>query len=209
MEAGRFPPRAVKRVNRCQQSLNRYYWWVNGMNFFFSNEARANTRNISLKNSLRCSIYIINSVYETQLSCYDPLPPSPPRRSTIISKRVNVYIILGSQHDLRLSNSVIRCFGELILIYTFIITDHLLSTTLRGGGGWESGQGFMSCHNKIRLLPQRLYSNPMILPSLVGSQFSIVPPLYSGSDDDWLPFRPPWKSCNTPKFLWPLPPGEQ
>ena len=45
------------------------------MNFFFSNEARADTRNISFKNSLRWSIYIINSVYETQLSGYDPPPP--------------------------------------------------------------------------------------------------------------------------------------
>ena len=34
-----------------------------------------------------------------------------------------------------LSNSVIRCFGELVLIYTFIITNHSLSTTLKGGGG--------------------------------------------------------------------------
>ena len=34
-----------------------------------------------------------------------------------------------------LSNSVIRCFGELVLIYTFIITNHSLSTTLKGEGG--------------------------------------------------------------------------
>lgn len=47
-----------------------------------------------------------------------------------------------------LSNSVIQCFGELVLIYTFIITNHSLSTTLKGGGG-ESGQGFMSCHDKM------------------------------------------------------------
>lgn len=46
-----------------------------------------------------------------------------------------------------LSNSVIQCFGELVLIYTFIITNHSLSTTLKGGG--ESGQGFMSCHDKM------------------------------------------------------------
>ena len=49
-----------------------------------------------------------------------------------------------------LSNSVIQCFGELVLIYTFIITNHSLSTTLKGGGGGgESGQGFMSCHDKM------------------------------------------------------------
>ena len=38
-----------------------------------------------------------------------------------------------------LSNSVIRCFGELVLIYTFIITNHSLSTTLKGGGGGGGG----------------------------------------------------------------------
>ena len=62
-----------------------------------------------------------------------------------------------------LSNSVIRCFGELVLIYTFIITNHSLSTTLKGGGGGgESGKVLMSGHDKIRLLPQRLFGDPMI-----------------------------------------------
>ena len=159
MEAGRFPTRAVKRVNCCQQPLNRYYWWVNGMNLFFSTEARADTRNISFKNSLRWSIYIIKSVYEIQLSCYDPPPLDatqqfPSGWTFILFSEVNM--------TFGLSNSVIRCFGELVLIYTFIITNHSLSTTLKGGGGGESGQGFMSCHYKIRLLPQRLFGDPMI-----------------------------------------------
>ena len=136
MEAGRFPTRAVKRVNRCQQPLNRYYWWVNGMNFFFSNEARADTRNISFKNSLRWSIYIIKSVYEIQLSCYDPPPLDatqqfPSGWTFILFSEVNM--------TFGLSNSVIQCFGELVLIYTFIITNHSLSTTLKGGGGGGGG----------------------------------------------------------------------
>ena len=146
MEAGRFPTRAVKRVNCCQQPLNRYYWWVNGMNLFFSTEARADTRNISFKNSLRWSIYIIKSVYEIQLSCYDPPPLDatqqfPSGWTFILFSEVNM--------TFGLSNSVIQCFGELVLIYTFIITNHSLSTTLKGGGGGESGQGFMSCHDKM------------------------------------------------------------
>lgn len=45
-----------------------------------------------------------------------------------------------------LSNSVIQCFGELVLIYTFIITNHSLSTTLKGGGGERA---VMSCHDKM------------------------------------------------------------
>ena len=157
MEAGRFPTRAVKRVNCCQQPLNRYYWWVNGMNLFFSTEARADTRNISFKNSLRWSIYIIKSVYEIQLSCYDPPPLDatqqfPSGWTFILFSEVNM--------TFGLSNSVIRCFGELVLIYTFIITNRSLSTTLKGGGGERVVKD--SCHVIIKLLPQRLFGDPMI-----------------------------------------------
>ena len=59
-----------------------------------------------------------------------------------------------------LSNSVIRCFGELVLIYTFIITNRSLSTTLKGGGGERVVKD--SCHVIIKLLPQRLFGDPMI-----------------------------------------------
>ena len=103
-----------------------------------------------------------------------------------------------------LNNSVIRCFGELVLIYTFIITNHSLSTTLKGGGE-------RVVKDSCRVIIKFVYSRKGSLviqwsPSLIGSQFSIVPlPLYSGSNDDWLPFHPPWKSCNTPKSSDPSP----
>ena len=173
------------------------------MNFFFSNEARADTRNISFKNSLRWSIYIINSVYEIQLSCYDPPPLDatqqfPSGWTFILFSEVNM--------TFGLSNSVIRCFGELVLIYTFIITNRSLSTTLKGGGGRERVVKD-SCHVIIKF--DYSPKGSLVIqwsPSLIGSQFSTVPlPLYSGSDDDWLPFHPPWKSCNTLKSSDPSP----
>ena len=67
----------------------------------YQNERRMDARNVSSRrNSLRWSIFIINSVYKTKFSCYTPLP---------------------TQHHSFFRNlPLYSCLGKLLLVSSFL-----------------------------------------------------------------------------------------
>ena len=92
-------------------------------------------------------------------------------------------------------------FFPVSLHYSSQFTDWSLVITSGVGGFWL-------CHNQINLisLPPLLGLSSILMIPLIGCQLSVVPPLYSVSNN-WSPHHPPWKSYDPSKILWPLPKG--